>query len=127
MMDTEQLEKQLSVWDRLMYIALGSAVTLLAASFDQFLGVAWLIVQVVVTSSGFFILWGKHWRALQLSKERVKASFGYLVASWLLSLVPGVLGADFLYYILVFAYAIFLLVIYRRTRRELAVSDEMFP
>lgn len=126
-MDTEQLEKQLSVWNRLLYAALGSSVTLLASSFDQFLGVAWFVIQILVTSAGFYLLWGKRWRALPLSKERANTIFGYLFASWLLSLVPGALGADSLYYILVFAYAIFLLVIYRRTQRELAVSDEMFP
>jgi len=126
-MDTEQLEKQLSVWNRLLYAALGCSVTLLASSFDQLLGVVWLVLQVVVTSSGFFLLWGKRWRTLSLSKERVNTVFGYLIASWLLSFVPGVLGADSLYYIIVFGYAIFILVIYKRTQKELAVSDEMFP
>jgi hypothetical protein len=126
-MDTEQLEKQLSVWNRLVYVALGSAFTLLASSFDQFLGVAWLVVQIVVTASGFFLLWGKRWRTLPLSKERANTIFGYFLASWLLSFVPGVLGADSLYYIFIFGYTIFLLVIYRRAQKELSVSDEMFP
>jgi len=126
-METEQLEKQLSVWNRLLYAALGSSITILASSFDQLLGVVWLVLQVVVTSSGFFLLWSKHWRTLSLSKERTNTIFGYLIASWLLSLVPGVLGADSLYYIIVFGYAIFILVIYKRAQKELAVSDEMFP
>lgn len=127
-METEQLEKQLSVWNRLLYAALGSSVTILAASFNtELLGVAWLVLQIVVTSSGFFLLWGKRWKTLPLSKERVNTIFGYLFASWLLSFVPGVLGADSLYYIIVFGYAIFILVIYRRTQKELSVSDEMFP
>ena len=126
-METEQLEKQLSVWNRLLYAALGSSITILASSFDQLLGVVWLVLQVVVTSSGFFLLWSKHWRTLSLSKERTNTIFGYLIASWLLSLVPGVLGADSLYYIIVFGYAIFILVIYKRAQKKLAVSDEMFP
>jgi hypothetical protein len=126
-METEQLEKQLSVWNRMLYAALGSAVTLLASSFDQMLGVVWLAVQIVVTSSGFFLLWGKRWRILPLSKERINTIFGYLFASWLLLFVPGVFGVDSLYYIFVFGYTIFLLFIYRRTQKKLLVSDEMFP
>ena len=126
-MDTEQLEKQLSVWNRLLYAALGSSVTLLFSGFDQFLGVVWIVLQIVVTSSGFFLLWGKRWRKLPLSKERANTIFGYFFASWLLSFVPGILGADSLYYIIVLGYAIFILVIYRRTQKELSVSDEMFP
>ena len=126
-METEQLEKQLSVWNRLLYAALGSSITILASSFDQLLGVVWLVLQVVVTSSAFFLLWSKRWRTLSLSKERTNTILGYLIASWLLSLVPGVLGADPLYYIIVSGYAIFILVIYKRAQKELAVSDEMFP
>ncbi len=126
-MDAEQLEKQLSVWSRLLYAALGSSITLLASSFDQLLGVVWLILQVVVTSSAFFLLWGKRWRTLPFSKERTNTIFGYFLASWLLFFVPGVLGADSLYYIIVLGYAIFILAIYKRTQKELTVSDEMFP
>lgn len=127
-METEQLEKQLSVWNRLLYAALGSSVTILASSFNtELLGVAWLVLQIVVTASGFFLLWGKRWKTLPPSKERANTILGYLLASWLLSLVPGILGADSLYYIIVFGYAIFILVIFRRTQKELSVSDEMFP
>lgn len=126
-METEQLEKQLSAWNRLLYAALGSSITLLASSFDQFLGVVWIVLQILVTSSGFFLLWGKRWKNLPLSKERANTVLGYFLASWLLSFVPGVLGADSLYYIIVFGYAIFILVIFKRSQRELSVSDEMFP
>lgn len=127
-MDTEKLEKQLSVWNRLLYAALGSSTTLLFSSFDtQLLGVVWIVLQIAVTSSAFFLLWGRRWKTLPLSKERANTILGYFLTSWLLSLVPGVLGADSLYYIIVFGYAIFILVIFRRTQRELSVSDEMFP
>ncbi|SRR6266498_5036299 len=126
-METEQLEKQLSVWSRLLYAVLGSSVTLLFSSFDQFLGMVWILLQIAVTSSGFFLLWGKRWKVVPLSKERANTIFGYFLASWLLSFVPGILGADPLYYISVFGYAIFLLIIYKRTQKELSVSDEMFP
>ena len=126
-METEKLEKQLSVWNRLLYVALGATITLLASSFDQFLGVVWIVLQIVVTSSGFFLLWGKRWKKLPLSKERANTILGYFLASWLLSFVPNVLGVDSLYYIIVFGYGIFILVIFRRTQKELSVSDEMFP
>lgn len=126
-MDTEQLEKQFAVWNRLMYVALGSAATLLASSFDQFLGVTWLALQIVVTSSGFFLLWGKRWKNLPLSKERTQTIFGYLIASWFLLFTPVVLGVDTLYYIFIFGYAIFLLIIFWRIQKKLSGSDEMFP
>lgn len=126
-METEQLEKQLSIWNRLLHAVLGSSITILASSFEELFGVVWLVLQVVVTSAAFFLLWGRRWRTLPLSKERANIIFGYLIASWLLSFVPGILGADSLYYIIVFGYAIFILVIYKRTQKELAVSDEMFP
>jgi hypothetical protein len=126
-METEQLEKQLSVWSRLLYLVLGSCITLLFSSFDQLLGIVWAVLQIAVTSVAFFLLTGKRWKVLPLSKDRANTILGYFIASWLLSLVPGILGADSLYYILVFSYAIFILVVFRRTQKELAVSDEMFP
>ena len=127
-METKQLEKQLSIWTRLLYVVAGASITLFFSSFDtQFLGVIWIMLQIAVTSSGFFLLWGKHWKTLPPSKDRANTILGYLLASWLLSLVPGILGADSLYYIIVFGYAIFILVIFRRTQKELFVSDEMFP
>ena len=126
-MDTEPLEKQLSIWSRLLYAAAGSSITLLFSSFDQFLGVVWIILQIAVTSSAFFLLWGKRWRELPLSRERANMILGYFLVSWLLSFVPGILGADPLYYMLVFGYAIFILITYKRTQKERAISDEMFP
>jgi hypothetical protein len=126
-MEIEQLEKQLSVWTRLLYAVLGASITLLFSSFDQFLGVVWIVLQIAVTSVAFFLLSGKRWKALPLSKERANTILGYFLGSWILSLVPGILGADSLYYIVVFGYAIFILVIFRRTRKELYVSDEIFP
>lgn len=126
-MDTEKLEKELSIWSRLLYVALGSSITLLFSSFDQFLGVVWIVLQTAATSAAFFLLSGKRWKALPLSKERANTILGYFLASWFLSLVPGILGADSLYYMIVFGYAVFILVIFRRTQKELSVSDEMFP
>lgn len=126
-METEQLEKQLSIWNRMLYAALGTSFTLLFSAFDQFLGVVWIALQIAVTSVAFFLLSGKRWKALPFSKERANTIFGYFFASWLLSLVPVILGADSLYSIIVLGYAIFILVIFRRTQKERSVSDEMFP
>ena len=106
---------------------LGASVVLLISTMDQLLGLIWLMLQLVVTSTAFFLLWGKRWKSLPASKERTNTIFGYFFASWLLSLFPGFLGADLFYYIIVFGYAVFILVIYRRHQKALAVSDEMFP
>jgi len=126
-MDTEQLEKQLSVWNRLMYVALGSALTTLASSFDQFFGVVWLVLQIVVTSSGFFLLWGKRWKNLPPSKERTNIIFGFFFASWLLLFTPVILSVDNLYYIFIIGYTLFLVIVFWRTQKKLSGSDEMFP
>ena len=126
-METEQLEKQLSIWNRLLYAALGSSVTLLFSSFDEMLEVVWFVLQVTVTATGFFLLLGKRWRALPLSKERTNTIFGYLFASWLLLFVPGILGVDYFYYICLSGYTIILLVIYQWIKRRHTDADEMFP
>jgi hypothetical protein len=126
-MDTEQLEKQLSVWNRLLYVALGSSITLLFSSFDEFFGIVWFVVQITVTSSGFFLLWGKRWRTLPLSKERTITIFGYLLASWILFLVPSIFYVDDWYYKFLFGYTVFLVFIYWRSQKKLSGSDEMFP
>lgn len=128
-MDTEQFEKQLQIWNRLMYMALGSAITLVVSSPNDFsfVGIAWLFAQIAITPPGFFLLWGKRWKALPLSRDRVNTIFGYLFASWLSLFVPLILDATFEYGIFLFGYTIFLVVIYWRTQKKLSDSDEMFP
>ena len=126
-METDQLEKQVSFWNRLLYAMLGASVVLLISTMDQLLGLIWLMLQLVVTSTAFFLLWGKCWKSLPPSKERTNTIFGYFFTSWLLSIFPGLLGADLFYYIIVFGYAVFILFLYRRHQKALAVSDEMFP
>jgi hypothetical protein len=126
-MDTEQLEKQLSVWNRLLYAALGAAITLLLSSVGPLLSIVWFVLQIAVTASGFFLLVGRRWKGLPFSKERTNTIFGFLAASWLLLLVPGVMGFDSFYYVCVSGYAIILLVIYQRVHKRHSDSDEMFP
>jgi len=126
-METDQLEKQLFFWNRLLYAMLGASITLLVSSMNQLLGLFWFVLQLTVTSTAFFLLWGKRWKSLPPSKERTYTIFGYFLASWLLSLFPGFMGADYFYYIIVFGYAIFILIIYKRHQKVLAATDEMFP
>jgi len=126
-MDTDRLEKQLPTWNRLMYIAVSSAVVLLVASIDELRWVAWFALQILVTSVGFYLLWGKNWKSLPVSKERINAVFGYFFASWLLLLIPMILAKEPCFATPVFIYSIFLLIIYWRVRKKLSESEEMFP
>jgi hypothetical protein len=128
-MDTEQLEKQLSVWNKLMYMALGSAITLVASSPDEFsqVDVVWLLVQIAITPPGFFLLFGKRWKILPLSREKVNTALGYLFASWLSLFVPLILGAGSAYILFLLVYTAFLGLLYGRVQRKFSNSDEMFP
>ena len=126
-MDTDRLEKQLPTWNRLMYMAVTSAVTLLVASFDELRWVAWFVLQILVTSVGFYLLWGKNWKSLQLSRERMNIVFGFFFTSWLLLFIPMILAKEACFATPVFVYSIFLLVIYWRTRNKISESEEMFP
>ena len=128
-MDTERLEKELQLWNRLMYMALGAAIAIVASSPNDFsfVGIVWFLLQIAVTPPGFFLLFGKRWKGLPLTKERMNTVFGYLAASWLLLLIPGILGAGPLYFIFVIGYLIFLLFLYLRVQKKPSDSDEMFP
>jgi hypothetical protein len=128
-MDTEQLEKQLSIWNKLMYMALGSAITLVASSPNEFsqVDVVWLLVQIAITPPGFFLLFGKRWKVLPLSREKVNTALGYLFASWLSLFVPLILGAGSAYTLFLLVYTVFLGLLYGRVQRKFSNSDEMFP
>ena len=128
-MDTEQLEKELQTWNRLMYMALGAAIALVASSPNDFslLGIVWLLLQIAITPPGFFLLFGKRWKALPLTKERINTIFGYLAASWLLLLIPGILGAHPFIFVFIIGYLLFLVFLYLRIQKKPSDSDEMFP
>jgi len=128
-MDNELLEKQLSVWNRLMYMALGSAITVVASSPNDFsfVGLVWFLMQIAITPPGFILLWGKPWRAFPLSKERKNTIFGYFLASWLLLFVPWILDGTYITGLIPFGYTIFLAVVYWRNQKKLSDSDEIFP
>ena len=126
-MDTEQLEQQLPIWNRRMYMAMISTVILLVASFDELRWVAWFVLQILTTSLGFYLLWGKDWRNLPLSKERINTILGCFLASWLLLFVPMILAREACLSAPLLGYTIFLLIIYLRTRKKISDSEEMFP
>lgn len=126
-MDTDRLEKQLSTWNRLMYMAVSSAVILLVASIDELRWAAWFVLQILTTSVGFYLLWGKNWKSLPLSTERMNIVFGFFLASWLLLFVPVILARQSCFLIPLLGYSIFLLIVYWRKRRKLSESEEMFP
>ena len=131
-METQQLEqevrgRQLQTWQKFMYVALGVAITILFHVFDPLRDLIILFTLLYTTWSGFHLLWGKPWRNLPLTEARSKTSFGYLLASWLVA------SAIFAYSwlpplgLIWFAYTVFLLLTYWRTRKLLSTADEMFP
>jgi hypothetical protein len=128
-MDTEQLEKQLSIWNRLMYVALGSALTLVFSSPNDFsyIGIVWFLILIASILSGFFLLWGKRWKALPVSKEKTSTAFGFLIASWLSLLLMLILDGTYTTGVIVFCYTTLLALIYWLNRKKLSGSDEMFP
>jgi len=126
-MDTDRLEKQLPTWNRLMYMAVSSVVVLLAASIDELRWIVWFVLQILITSAGFYLLWGKNWKSLPLSKERGNIVFGFFLASWLLLFIPMILAREMCFTAPVFVYSIFLLMVYWRTRKKLSESEEIFP
>lgn len=138
-MDTEHLEQQLSVWKKLMYVALGSAIVGSAATYEATVmlssvgssstavGVIWLVLLVVVTLPGLFLLFGKRWKVLPLSSARICTPFGYLLAGWLLLSVPILLGGGDTYNFFFFACTAFLGLLYWRVREKSSKPEETFP
>ena len=99
-MDSEQLEKQLQIWNRFMYIAIGASATLLLISlghymngsrwpdFEYYAGGMWQWMQLAATPPGFYLLWGKQWKTLPFL-ERRSTVIGFFVASWITFLSLG--------------------------------------
>jgi len=131
-MDTEALEqrlleRQLQSWHRLMYMGLGSAITIMFHVVNPLRDAILLLALLYTTLSGFYLLWGDPWRKLPFTETRSKVIFGHLFASWLVafgifsySMLPP-LGMALL------GYTIFLLVMYWQIQKKLSVTDEMFP
>ena len=128
-MDTEQLEKELQLWNRFMYMALGAAIALVVSSPNDFsfIGIVNFLLLIAVIPPGFFLLFSKRWKVLPFTKERITTIFGFLAASWLLLLVPGILSGAPLYLMFLIGYLIFLVFLYLRILKKPSDSDEMFP
>jgi hypothetical protein len=131
-METEQLEqelheRQLQTGQKLMYIALGSAIAILFHVVDPLRDLIILFILLYTTWTGFHLLWGKPWRSLSLTEQRSKIIFGYLSASWLVVCAIFFSSLVLTSGLLLFTYTAFLLVTYWRTRKKLSISDEIFP
>lgn len=93
-MELEQLEKQLQMWNRFLWMIFGSSITFIAVSignvvygtdwpgFGNYVGGIWTTIQLLATLPGFYLLLGKRWKAMPPS-SRINTIFGYFVAGWL--------------------------------------------
>lgn len=139
-MDTERLEKRLQIWNRFMYLILGSSITLAITSLynlyngqpdsKDFYGDLWLFIQLFATPPGFYLLWSKRWRSLSLP-NRLNTIFGYFIASWFSFLSLGLIAAsnaptELNFFIVGSALLIVLGYIWA-LKRTSTPRDEMFP
>lgn len=141
-MDTSQLEKQVQMWNRFMYMVLGATITLLIIScgtvtygtkwpgFGNYAGGIWASLQFLAVLPGFHLLWGGRWKTISLS-IRINTIFGYFAAGWLNLLSIGLLmetapATD--YYFIITGIAVLLLLGYFGARKRMfSPRDEMFP
>src|SRR5215216_5065852 len=140
-MDLEQLEKELSIWNRFMYLALASSITLAIISlgnfiesgwpgFERYVGGLWPWMQLAVTPPGFYLLWSQRWKSMPFF-DRKNTIIGFFVASWFSLLSLGLITinnalVDFSFLIVIFGALISLgnsWVSKKKSNRP----DEMFP
>ena len=142
-MENEQIEKQFQLWDRFMYVALGSSITLVIVSlvnllngsrwpgFDNSMGGVWQWIQLLATPPGFYLLWGKRWKTLPLL-SRLNTVFGYFIASWFSFLALGLIvtaenAPTELNFLIVGSAILIALGYVWLLRRTSNPRDEMFP
>ena len=141
-MDTEQLEKQFQMWNRFMYLVLGSSITLVLISFgfilnrdrwqgfENYMGGIWTWVQVLAIAPGFILVFLKRWRSLPLV-NRLNTIFGYFAASWLSFLSLGLITANNapneLNFMIVGSALLIVLGYIWALKRTSTPRDEMFP
>jgi hypothetical protein len=131
-METEYSEKQfaerqLQLGNRLMYVAVGAAVTIVFHVVNPLRDIIIMVTLLYTTLAGFSLFWGVAWGRALLTEARSKTIFGHLFASWLVvfgifsySRLSG-LGAVLL------GYTLLLVILYWWTRKKLSTSDEIFP
>jgi hypothetical protein len=105
-METEQLEKELQTWDRLMYLAVGASIVLTAISFrhldygdywpgfQHHAGAVWQWMQIAITPPGFYLLWGKRWNHMPF-RHKKNTIMGFFIASWLTFLSLGFITLNY--------------------------------
>lgn len=141
-MDTEELEKQLQIWDRFMYMALGSSITLVVIGFGNFIyadrwpgfqnhaGGVWQWLQIAITPPGFYLLWAKHWRTLPFL-NRKNTILGFFLASWVTFLSLGFITVNGPLVNLCFLILVGTILIafgyFNIVKRKSDQPDEMFP
>jgi hypothetical protein len=120
-------DSQISTWERLMFVSLGSAVTILFHGVDPLRDAIILFTLLYTTLAGFYLLWSSSVQSHPLAGWRKQVAFGHLFASWLV--VLGIFSYSMLppLGLLVLVYAVSLLAIYWRTRKKTSGTDEMFP
>jgi len=141
-MELEQLEKQFQMLIRFLWMIFGASITLGLVSFgtivygtkwsgfSNYVGGIWSSIQFLAILPGFYLLWGKRWNPIPLSR-RIHTIFGYFAASWLNLLALGFItetapATD--YYLLLVGSAILIVLAYIWTRKKTSFSkEEIFP
>ena len=120
-------ESQFRIWERLMYVSLGSAVAIVFHGVDPLRDAVILFALLYTTLAGFSLLWNVSAQSHPLAGWRKQVAFGHLFASWLV--VLGIFSYSMLppLGLVVLGYAVFLLAIYWRTRKKTTATEEMFP
>src|SRR5215216_5554424 len=140
-MDLERLEKELSIWNRFMYLSLASSITLAVISlgnflesgwpgFERYVGGLWPWIQLATTPPGFYLLWTKGWKVMPFS-NRKNTITGFLIASWFTFLSLGLITinnalVDFSF-LLVGLVALITLGYIWLGKRKSNQPDEIFP
>lgn len=90
--NVENLEKQLLLWEKGLFIGFGAGLMLLLVAllqthrmhksevFEWY--IAWLIFEILVTPPGFLLLLVSPWKRIPLHK-RTNTAYGYLATAWL--------------------------------------------
>lgn len=143
-MDTEQVEKQFQMWNRVMYMVLGGSINLLMISFgnmviyrntwpgfDNYTGGIWACLEFFAVLPGLYLLWNKAWRPLPLG-TRLHTAFGYFGAGWLCLVALAFTidprnAPDELIFMIVGSAVLIALGYAWAIRRTSLPRDEMFP
>jgi hypothetical protein len=126
-LDEQLHESQLRIWERLMYVGLGSAVAIIFHRVDQLRDAIIMFTLLYTTLAGFYLLWTISSQGLEISGLRRKVAFGHLIASWLT--VFGIYSYSQLapLGLVVLVYTVLLVAVYWRTGKVRSPSDQMFP